>query len=293
MTPRPRLAIELKPVERLHFRSTLTAIGRHACPPADPSFREPRPCPTFAFAFPRSATEIRPSRAPAFVESPDVVSFFNRGVPYAQRAMSPAGAQCDFFVVEESTLQEAVARHDPDAAADPSRLFRTTHVPASDSLYLRQRGIVDAVRRDCADSDEVDEAVLRLLEDLLALANERFARPRARGRTAARDLVAGAQAILAETYREPLALSAIARELGTSPSYLCRVFRRQTGTSMSAYRRTLRLRDALGWLSDSTADLGEITARLGFSSHSHFTSAFRRAFGTTPSRFRDALPARA
>jgi AraC-like DNA-binding protein len=34
------------------------------------------------------------------------------------------------------------------------------------------------------------------------------------------------------------------------------------------------------------ADLRGLAASLGFSSHSHFTSRFRRAFGITPSCFR-------
>jgi len=36
----------------------------------------------------------------------------------------------------------------------------------------------------------------------------------------------------------------------------------------------------------SADDLTSLALDLGFSSHSHFTLAFRRAFGCTPSQFR-------
>jgi AraC-like DNA-binding protein len=35
-------------------------------------------------------------------------------------------------------------------------------------------------------------------------------------------------------------------------------------------------------------DLTDLALRLGFSSHSHFTAAFRKSFGCTPSHFRQS-----
>jgi AraC-like DNA-binding protein len=52
------------------------------------------------------------------------------------------------------------------------------------------------------------------------------------------------------------------------------------------YLTQLRLAHALDAL-PSTSDLTQLALDVGFSSHSHFTSRFRRAFGTTPSRFRE------
>jgi AraC-like DNA-binding protein len=42
---------------------------------------------------------------------------------------------------------------------------------------------------------------------------------------------------------------------------------------------------ALEPLADGAGDLTRIALDLGFSSHSHFTAAFRRHFGLTPSAF--------
>lgn len=71
---------------------------------------------------------------------------------------------------------------------------------------------------------------------------------------------------------------------------LCRMFRRLMGTTMHAYREGLRLRAALDALEDPRADLTSIALDHGYSSHSHFTAAFRRAFGVPPSRVRERRP---
>jgi AraC-like DNA-binding protein len=287
--PRP-FPIALKPMERLLYRSPIAAIGEYRCPPGHPLFRDSGPSATHAIVFARSVTAIDPWGAAPFVEGPDVISFFNRGVPYRQRRMSPEGARCDWFVVADRILLEAMRNRDPRVAEGEVRPFRVLHVPSTNALYLRQRAIVDSVRRGFVDESDVDEAILRLLEEVLARIEEcRSARPRATGGARTRDLVAGAKAILAETYREKLEITAVAAELNVSVSYLCRLFRSHTGLSMSDYRRILRLRTALETLLDGDTDLGSLADGLGFASHSHFTLAFRRAFGLAPSRFR-AVP---
>jgi AraC family transcriptional regulator len=70
--------------------------------------------------------------------------------------------------------------------------------------------------------------------------------------------------------------------------HLCRTFRAVTGQTIHAYRTQLRLRAALERV-EYASDLSAVALDLGFSSHSHFTAAFRRAFGVTPSGVRRAL----
>jgi AraC-like DNA-binding protein len=66
------------------------------------------------------------------------------------------------------------------------------------------------------------------------------------------------------------------------------VFREVTGQTLHEYRLDLRVRAALEML-ESGADLSRVAQDLGFASHSHFTSVFRRRAGMTPSRMRDFL----
>ncbi len=71
---------------------------------------------------------------------------------------------------------------------------------------------------------------------------------------------------------------ATADAVGATPTYLTDVFARLEGVSLCRYITQLRLARALVEL-QSALDLG-------FSSHSHFTLAFRRSFGCTLSHFR-------
>lgn len=61
------------------------------------------------------------------------------------------------------------------------------------------------------------------------------------------------------------------------------------GTTIHDYLRRQRLRAALEPLAETSTDLARLALDLGFSSHSHFTGAFRREFGRTPSPARDRL----
>src|SRR5260221_4200345 len=63
----------------------------------------------------------------------------------------------------------------------------------------------------------------------------------------------------------------------SSPSRACR--------SLYRYQRRLRLARALDLISQYD-DLTTLGLDLGFSSHSHFTAAFREVYGYTPSEFR-------
>ncbi len=82
-------------------------------------------------------------------------------------------------------------------------------------------------------------------------------------------------------------LSDVARAVGASAAYLTDVFHRSEGVPIHRYLVQLRLARALVELPHSS-DLTMLALELGFSSHSHFTAAFRRAFGSTPSEFREA-----
>ena len=87
---------------------------------------------------------------------------------------------------------------------------------------------------------------------------------------------------------ERLTLGEIARAVHSSPFHLARVFRARTGFSIHGYRNQLRLCSSLEQVLEPEADLALIARRLGYSSHSHFTVSFRRAFGKPPSAVRRA-----
>jgi AraC-like DNA-binding protein len=65
-----------------------------------------------------------------------------------------------------------------------------------------------------------------------------------------------------------------------------RTFRAHEGLPIRRYLARLRLRLALEQLAEGGEDLTGLALDLGYADHSHFTNAFRREFGMSPSRFR-------
>jgi AraC-like DNA-binding protein len=81
-------------------------------------------------------------------------------------------------------------------------------------------------------------------------------------------------------------LADVAAEIGASPVYLTQVFQRVEGIPLYRYQLRLRLARALDLMAGPNVDLSALAADLGFSSHSHFSAAFRQAYGQTPADFR-------
>jgi AraC-like DNA-binding protein len=80
-------------------------------------------------------------------------------------------------------------------------------------------------------------------------------------------------------------LAEIAGELHVSPVYLTQVFQQVEGLPLYQYQLRLRLARALDLLARYD-DLTTLALDLGFSSHSHFSAAFRRHYGYSPSAFK-------
>ena len=98
-------------------------------------------------------------------------------------------------------------------------------------------------------------------------------------------LVDRVKLVLASDLARRWTLSEIAAEVRGSPVYLTQVFQQVEGLPLYRYQLRLRLARALDLLA-LYDDLTEISQDLGFSSHSHFSAAFREAYGRSPSEFR-------
>ena len=84
-------------------------------------------------------------------------------------------------------------------------------------------------------------------------------------------------------------LASFAREVGWSTWYLSRRFSAEVGLPVHRYLMRVRLRRAIHPILAGERSLAELADELGFSSHSHFTSAFRLEFGFTPMGLRKLL----
>ena len=98
-----------------------------------------------------------------------------------------------------------------------------------------------------------------------------------------RRLVDRVKVLLASDLSRRWTLAEIASEIRGSPVYLTQVFQQVEGLPLYRYHLRLRLARALDLVAGRT-DLSGLAQDLGFSSHSHFTAAFRQAYGRTPRR---------
>jgi AraC-like DNA-binding protein len=95
--------------------------------------------------------------------------------------------------------------------------------------------------------------------------------------------------IIADSPSAPHRIRALGAQVGVSPFHLARLFRAATGESLHQYVIRVRMESALVRLGRGEADLSRLALELGFSSHSHFSTVFRRHFGTSPTLARASM----
>jgi AraC-like DNA-binding protein len=272
------------PVDHILVRTELVTVGAFRCPVDHPLFRDSGPIGQPCVVFPRTAVTIAHDRGAPFLADATIATLYNEGQRYERQPVSPDGDRCDWFGVAEPALREIASARDA-SAADAARPVRHQRAPVEPRLYRRQRRFFRALQTgDLVDALAIEETTLTIVGDAIASADIHSAHPRRAHLTArGHSLAADARALVARHFNEPLSLSQLAAHLNCSPFHLCRTFRAATGTTLHAYQTDLRLRAALEAI-ESGAGLTDVALDAGFSSHSHFTHAFRRAFGVPPSR---------
>jgi AraC-like DNA-binding protein len=271
------------PVEQVLHSSEIAHVGAFRCPTSDPLFHDTGPIRNHIFVFPRTTVAIEHEHQRPFVATPHGVTFYNRGQHYQRHAVDwAAGDVCDFFAVSPGLLVDVLRAHDRTVEDRADAPFQIPYVEVPPSIFEREREIARWMRSGDRDRFEIDEAMIWLVDALaarLAQTDVPELPP------AAIDRVEQAKALLACDVDQPSSIGEIANATSTSVYYLCKIFRRHTGQTMTTYRLHLRLRLAFDEVMTSR-DLLETALKFGFTSHSYFTHAFRSYFGMTPSELR-------
>jgi AraC-like DNA-binding protein len=91
-------------------------------------------------------------------------------------------------------------------------------------------------------------------------------------------------------YRAPLDVPALAHAAHMSPAHFSREFRKAFGETPHRYLLTRRLERAAALLRSTDRSVAEICFLVGLRSVGSFTSSFGRAYGCTPTAYREAYP---
>lgn len=101
-------------------------------------------------------------------------------------------------------------------------------------------------------------------------------------------LVKQALAYIHQKYQEPISREDVANAVGTSPSYLSRIFSQEIGITLWECLARLRMQTAKDLLLDSrdTKSVTEIASSVGFDDPSYFCKVFKNYVGISPVLFR-------
>ena len=82
-----------------------------------------------------------------------------------------------------------------------------------------------------------------------------------------------------------LSASEIAQSVRLSPAHLRELFKNETGTPLTKYRRELQLDRAKDLLETTFLSVKEVAAAVGINGFSHFGKDFERRYGSKPSEY--------
>jgi len=207
------------------------------------------------------------------------VLFFNASEGYRVSHPVSGGDACLSLAISEPQLRELAPltflRDNAGLAFRRQRLRIDARAQALVAL-LRH-----SLRQNIAGPLEAESLALTLVQRALGPRTTHAA-----GASVGRQrLVDRAKLVLASDPARRWTLAEVAAQVRGSPVYLTQVFQQVEGLPLYRYQLRLRLARALDLLTQYD-DLTALSLDLGFSSHSHFSAAFRQAYGRSPSEFR-------
>jgi AraC-like DNA-binding protein len=268
------------------FRGRQFEVGEVRCLSADPELERLGPIRGWCVSFPRLPLHLRARRQARFLADRATALFLAPGAVLDRSALTGDGSRCHWLAIDEPLAAESLAQCDDAQRRSLERngYFSLVKSPA---LALCERRMFRCAATPALDGGDLESLACSVLDSAIAASTRAAARP------ADRALAEAACAILALSPSQPLRSGLLADRLGVSVFHLCRGFRRATGLTLQEYARRLRLDLALERLAEPDVDLSTLAQDLGFSSHSHFSVAFRGVFGLTPSAYRERRRRRA
>jgi AraC-like DNA-binding protein len=231
------------------------------------------------FVFPYRGVYLRHVGSDLAVADANHVLLFNQGQGYQVSHPVTGGDSSLVLSVAESTLRELAPGHLVCESADFA--FNQQHLRIDARAQALVMLLKHSLQNGIIEPLEAEALSLTLVARALGPRTTRI--PGAS--YARRRLVDRVKVLLAGDLSQRWTLAGIAREIGGSPVYLTQVFQQVEGLPLYRYHLRLRLARALDLIARRD-DLSGLAQDLGFSSHSHFSAAFKQHYGVTPAEFR-------
>lgn len=104
-----------------------------------------------------------------------------------------------------------------------------------------------------------------------------------------RNVIQQIKHIIHERYRENLTVNDIANEVYLTSTYVCLIFKQETGETINDYITKLRIEKAKELLKDIRNKLYDICYAVGYSDPSYFSKLFRKYTGLSPTEYREKV----
>ena len=236
---------------------------------------------TTQLVFPYRGVYVRHLGNDDAVAESNQVLFFNAYEEYRVSHPVAGGDASLSVIVDDGQLRELAPR---SLLGDGARLtFRRQRLRIDARAQALVAVLRHSLRQQIAEPLEAESLTLTLAQRALGPRTAHVP-----GASVGRQrLVDRAKLVLAGDLARRWTLAEVAKHVRCSPVYLTQVFQQVEGLPLYRYQLRLRLARALDLLGQYD-DLTSLALDLGFSSHSHFTAAFRAAYGRTPTEFRQA-----
>ncbi len=174
----------------------------------------------------------------------------------------------------------------------PQALANTSVYEIDGGIYTCAGGtatfdmMLDVVRKDYGD-DTASAVCAQALIDRVRLPSEPQRAPLSVRLKQCTTSLLRAVSRMEKALDQPVAITAIARDLKMSRRQLERLFRTELGSSPAQYYTKMRIERARLLLKQSPMPIVEVAIASGFTSASHFSKVYKRAFGCSPLRTRE------
>lgn len=126
-----------------------------------------------------------------------------------------------------------------------------------------------------------------LFSNIYSILFDNDSNPRNR-KLSTKELYDSAVSYIEQNYAKPLNVQSVCDELGISPTYLSRLFRKYGNTTFNTYLITQRMEAAIALLSDKPDMLlRDVAACVGYEDSSYFAKVFYQYTGKKPSKYVD------
>ena len=173
--------------------------------------------------------------------------------------------------MEERTEMESICWAGRNLCITPSMMFliseitRQPYSGAMMSLFLKNK-IIELYLAQIHSFDSYDYHILKLSRNDI-------------------DRLYDARDYISENLNKRISILALAREIGINQTKLKIGFKQLFGTTIFDYAIDQKMKLAIALLEENRLSLTEISYKIGYSHPNHFSLAFKRRFGVSPSMF--------